>query len=495
MEKQKGVGLVITTLTQSNVEVIADQFGEAYAVINSDGATMMAINSETFQQWVFNTLFENGQMTNEAAIKDASKILKHKALKQNRVNLSVRVANHNDKILYDLGNQKYVEVSVNGWSVKSQNQPMVFKRFTHQKPQVVPITGGSIDQFLDLINLPDPGLRLLLKVYLVACFIPGFPHPVLMVYGTQGSAKTTMCALLKDLVDPSALETSGLVSENEKELIQTASHHWLLVLDNITYIPEKISDLISRICTGGGLSKRMLFQNDSDMIYNFQHVIALNGITQVIHKPDLLDRTLLIRLERIPDEKRATIKSVQQRFDEIKPGLLGAIFDTVAKALKFHDSIKLDTMPRMADFAQWGCAIAMALGAEPQEFIDAYQANVLLQTEEAIDNSPVADAIREFMEEKMFWKGTPTQLHTILRDIAERNKIENSPGWPKGPQVLGRRLSELKPNLKVAGYDVEVGNKDEAGNRIIVITKVSSLDSKTDAEKLLTNDDIFSFGP
>lgn len=478
--KPKGAALVIYVLKEHNVEVIADQFGEAYAIMDGDGATMMPINSEEFHNWIFSKFYEKGLATSEASVKDASKILKHKALKQSRMNLQVRVAKFNEKILYDLGNKKYVEITKEGWSIRSTHQPPVFKRFAHQKPQVMPVAGGTIDQFFDLINLPDAGLRLLLKVYLVASCIPEFAHPVLMVYGTQGSAKTTMCALLKDLVDPSALETSGLVSENEKELVQTASHHWMLVLDNLTYISEKISDLLSRICTGGGLSKRVLYQNDSDYIYNFKHIIVLNGITQVIHKPDLLDRALLIRLERIPDDKRATMKTIMEQFEQMKPSLLGAIFDAVSKAMYYHDQIQLDSLPRMADFAQWGCAIAKALGEDPQDFIKAYQQNVMLQTEEAIDNSPLADAIKVFMNGAYLWKGTPTELFLKLRSIAEDHKIENSPGWPRSPQALGRKLSELKPNLGLIGYDIETGGKDEKGNRQIVIQNNTNLDRKTE---------------
>ena len=493
LSNPKGVALVISILEQSEIEMIADQFGEVYAVMNGDGATMMGINSEEFQQWVFNDMYDKGLSTNESSIKNASKILKYRALNKDRIDLSVRVAKLDDKILYDLGGKKYVEINKEGWSVQSTNQPPVFKRFKHQKPQVVPMPGGTIDQFFDLINLPDPGLRLLLKVYLVASFIPNIAHPVLMVYGTQGSAKTTMCALLKDLVDPSALETSGLISDNGQELIQTASHHWLLVLDNLTYIKESISDLLSRICTGGGVSKRVLYENDSDMIYNFKHIIVLNGITQVIHKPDLLDRALLIKLERISDDKRATMKTIQQKFDEMKPMLLGAIFDAVSIAMKFHEQINTQSLPRMADFAQWGCAIAKAIGVEPEDFLNAYQVNVLLQTEEALDNSPVADAIKQFMEDKLLWKGTPTKLYTELRKIAEDNKIEHSPGWSRSPQALGRKLSELKPNLKIAGYEVETGGKDNEGSRMIVIQNNNKVDSMTDEENIVPNEQPSTF--
>lgn len=50
---------------------------------------------------------------------------------------------------------------------------------------------------------------------------------------------------------------------------------------------------------------------------------GFNGINLVATKADLLDRGLIIQLERIPEEKRRKIKDIWNDFNEIRPQLLG----------------------------------------------------------------------------------------------------------------------------------------------------------------------------
>lgn len=489
-----GVAKIIDLL-DIKISLLRDQFGMSYAYINSGNGNLMSLDSAEFDNWLFDYMFTDEKTTiSQFDLNAVKKILKHRTLTQRQTTLYVRVAWLGDRIIYDLGNANYVDISAIGWSIRSPNMvPPLFKKFSHQKEQIVPVTEGKLDSFLELINLPDPDQRLLLQVYLVAAFIPRFAHPVLMVYGPQGSAKTTMCSLIKDLVDPSVLETSGLENEgNTVELIQSASHHWLLCLDNLSHIPEKVSNTISRICTGGGLSKRMLYQNDSDFIYNFQHLIVLNGIDQVIKKPDLLDRAILIGLERISDEKRATAHDIRAKFEQIKPQLLGAIFNILVQAMKEYPTIQLNQMPRMADFAKWGCAITKAMGKGQNDFLNAYEANVLRQQDEAIEGSPVAFVVMRYMETNPYVNLSATELYSKLSPIAETFRLTNSGGWPKDGALLSRRLTELSPNLKARGI---IFNRSKGSHgRRIVLQRVTE-DSRTDTPLTLSQIEAIFNGP
>ena len=86
--------------------------------------------------------------------------------------------------------------------------------------------------------------------------------------------------------------------------------------------------------TGSGFSKRQLYTDDDDIIYSFKRCIGFNGINLGATKADLLDRGLIIHLEQIPEEKRRKIKDIWNDFNEIKPQLLGYIFDILVKVLK-----------------------------------------------------------------------------------------------------------------------------------------------------------------
>ena len=57
--------------------------------------------------------------------------------------------------------------------------------------------------------------------------------------------------------------------------------------------------MLCRGITGGAFSKRELYSDDADIILSFLRPIIITGINIPTHAPDLLDRLLLIELERI----------------------------------------------------------------------------------------------------------------------------------------------------------------------------------------------------
>jgi len=183
------------------------------------------------------------------------------------------------------------------------------------------------------------------------------------------------------------------------------------------------SDALCRACTGEGFSKRELYTDDEDVIYSYQRCIGLNGINIVATKPDLLDRSILFRVERIPKEQRKTEGELWELFDRVKNEILCGIFTILSQAMVLKPQIKLNEHPRMADFAIWGCAIAKALGYYDGAFTDAYNANIQSQNREALEASPVGELILKFMEDKQEWKGKASDLLTTLEVWLKRIKL------------------------------------------------------------------------
>ena len=64
------------------------------------------------------------------------------------------------------------------------------------------------------------------------------------------------------------------------------------------------ADMLCRGVTGGAFSKRELYSDDSDVILTFKRPMIITGINIPTHSPDLLDRLLLIELERIQSDRR-----------------------------------------------------------------------------------------------------------------------------------------------------------------------------------------------
>jgi DNA polymerase III delta prime subunit len=309
------------------------------------------------------------------------------------------------------------------------------------------VRGGRLQDLLQFLNIKDPKQRLLLLVCIVSSLVPNIPHPALLFSGPQGSAKTTAFRLLRRLVDPSAVEVLTFPT-SVAELVQQLSHHWAPYYDNLTGLSGWTSDALARSVTGEGFSKRQLYSDDEDVIYTFRRCIGLNGINVVARKPDLLDRCVLFSLEPINESERRSERELFDRFEKRRPGIVGAMFDTLAEAMVLRPRISLASLPRLADFTVMGCAIAEALGYSKEAFLEAYHQNMSLRDEEVLDSSPLAAAIVAFMDGRACYEGTPSGLLEQLSQVAARERIDTANRfWPKAANVLTRRLNEVRTNL------------------------------------------------
>src|SRR5205085_4550335 len=87
---------------------------------------------------------------------------------------------------------------------------------------------------------------------------------------------------------------------------------------------------------------------------------------------DLLDRSLIIDLPNIPAAKRRSEESFWKEFEIKRPRLLGGLCDGLSAALRNLPTVRLELLPRMADFALWATASETALGFAPGAFIAAH---------------------------------------------------------------------------------------------------------------------------
>jgi len=372
--------------------------------------------------------------------------------------LNIRIAQKDGNIFYSLCNKNWqaVKITPQGWEIIN-TPPVFFKQLPHQKPQVIPNKNGDVNTILDFLNLKDKDARILAIVWLVASFIPDIPHPIPVLYGSQGAGKSFFFKLLREIIDPSVLSLLSL-SKDKTELTQVLSHHYFAPYDNLTSLSDWASDVFSRAVTGEGNTKRKLYTDDEDVVYSYQRCIGLNGINCVALKPDLLDRSILIELQRIPRNERKEEKELWEKFNKVKPKILGGVFNVLSQAFSIYPTVNLDALPRMADFSHYGYAIAEALGIGGEQFLQAYYNNIKTQNEQVIEGNPVASCLMEFMGDKSDWEGTASELLEELNKVAEELKINlNSKSWVKTPQLLARKLNTLRTNLEEVGIDFSKG--------------------------------------
>jgi hypothetical protein len=499
-------------------EIIKDQFNEFYVTLKiNDHIECVPFESDRFKNVIRSEYFEEkGQTISDDRLDGILKLIESQMMYNDdirKVDLSLRIAktgnDEDDIFYYDLTNQKWeiVRITSEGWDIVKDNTVPIFKRHENNHSlQIHPSNGigkkAHWDRFLKLFNLETKSDIVLLSVYMISLFVPDIPKVILVLSGNGGGAKTMTFKMKKNIVDPGSADTFSFPKQ-VNDLVQILSHHHVNFFDNVSSISNEVSDILCRAVSGASFSKRALYTNDSDIIYKFKRCVGVNGINLATTQPDFLDRALVIRLKRIPNDKRKKECDIDREFEELRPFVLGHILDVLVKAIRYKKEHRneqiLKEFPRMADFAEWGEIISRCLGYKDNEYIDAYHENINNQNDEVIESSPVAEALLLFIGEKEdqgYWEGTPTRLHKDLSDIIDQIKpeLKRSNLWPKASNKLTFKINEIVPNLKEKGIEIITGEKNSEGNRVI---KIRKLQKKNGSAKEILNkvDEELLFNP
>ena len=425
--------LTLEILNQEKLihELFSDQYGTPYAAIKVDDhietIVMRTKASTQMKNWICYKMYQRlGIVPKDESLNSILNVLRARAMFDGNVRklyLRAGPGEKSNEILYDLTNKnwEFVKITPRGWSIeKFSHVTPIFKRH-RQLAQVYPSKEYHSDifgQFMNLLNVKNENAKLLLKVYIILLVVHNIQKPILATHGEQGSAKSTLHEYIKKVIDPSAAVTLAF-PRDINELVQKLDHNYVAYFDNISGIKEWISDQLCRSVTGSGFSKRQLFTDDQDIVYSFKRALGFNGINLAATKADLLDRCLIILLERIKDELRrplediVNIKGMDRALEKIKPQLLGYIFDMVAKLLKvisMKGITKPKELPRMADFAIHGEIVARCIGYDKGVFLKAFNENTKLQSAELIESNPLAMTVFQFVQWKPQFKGTATKL-------------------------------------------------------------------------------------
>jgi len=450
-------GVLINYVEDDGIVLFHDQYGKPYAKIDN---RIISTRDRNFKRWLAQKYFKEFEKTiNTEAFNSALNVIEAKAVFDGRqYTLHNRVCWHDGAIWYDLADGRAVKITQNGWEI-IDNPPILFRRYTHQRlvKLTEPFNGNKkdVERILKYVNIKEKDDQILFLVTLISYFIPDIPHPCFILHGDKGAAKTTTLKVCKEIVDPSVVRILSFPKDHT-ELVQQLDHHYYVPYDNISSLSEWQSDTLCRAITGEGFTKRELYTNDSDVIYAFQRCIGLNGVNVVANKPDLLDRSILIQLNRIPTTERKPEQNLWAEFERDKEAIIKGIFSVLSEAVAIKPNIKLSRYFRMADYTVWGCAIAEALGHSKEVFLNAYYGNIQTQNKKVIEGNVVGLLILKLMEMEEEWTGTPTELLQKLTDIAEEQGINtNTRGFPKVAHVLTRRLNELKTNLLEVGIEYQ----------------------------------------
>ena len=441
-------------LAVRHCDLFHDERKDGYAVTTHNKIRRtLKLRGRDFRRWLAGTYYgETGRAANNEAIATALSVLEAKAtFDGTMLELSNRFAVRAGIIYIDIADESWrvIKVTAHGWELMDK-PPVLFRRYSHQKALPIPVAGGKLTTLHDHLAIKSDGDKLLVEAWLVASVFPDIPRPAITFHGPQGASKTTTARCIKSISDPSLTESVDL-GKSPADLAQVLDHHGVPCFDNLSSIPSWAADLLCRAVTGGAFSKRELYSDDSDIILSFKRPLIITGINIPTHAPDLLDRLLLIELERITTDKRMDEATFWVRFNSEKPKLFGALLDAIAGTLKHLPNIILDRMPRMADFARIACAYAEYTGTGTEKMLDIIMQHTARQTQEVLDADPVAIAIRDFIQKRMKWTGTPSELLKLLNESAP---VRRPDGWPKQANNLTRKINVLHATLNEVGISI-----------------------------------------
>jgi hypothetical protein len=455
-----------------NAELFHAADGTGYADLSINGhRETWPIRSKGFRRWLTRSFFDTtGRAPSSEALQSALGVIEARAhFDAPERAIHLRVGGLDGRLYLDLCDETWraVEIDTAGWRV-IDNPPVRFRRASGMQPLKEPVRGGSIHLLRSFLNVRSDAEFVLAVSWALAVLRNRGPYPVLVLSGEQGSAKSTFSRIMRALLDPNTAPLRAL-SREDRELFIAANNGHVLAFDNVSGLRPWISDTLCRLATGGGFAVRQLYTDQDEVLFDATRPVILNGIEDIVERPDLADRAVFLTLQPIPEERRRPEAELWAAFEVELPRILGVLLDAIVEGLKRLPDTRLPKPPRMADFALWATACETALWPAGA-FWSAYCRNRDEAVEGVIEADPIANAVRALMSTRTVWTGTASDCLDDLTELTGE-RTAKSKDWPNSPRALSGRLRRAATFLRKVSIEVAFGNREgRARNRIICIS-------------------------
>lgn len=454
----------IVRLAQSRYRFGRSPADEAFAVL-TDGPNIAKVlrGSRSLRSELARMYFkEHHAAPSSISLADALTVLEGIALEAEPEAVHLRLARHGEAIVLDLGDHtgRAVIVEPTGWKIVDVS-PVLFKRTALTAALPVPARGGFIDQVRRSLNVSEAGWPLLLA-WMVSAYIPEIEHPILLIGGQQDAGKSTTAKFIAGLIDPSTAELRTAPG-NLEDWAVAAVGSWIVPIDNISTIPDWLSDACCRAVTGDGMVRRALYTDGDLAVIMFQRCLIFTSIDTGALKGDLGRR--IVQLEQQPltgSRKKRPPKQLKNTYTSERPEMIGALLDLLVDVLKVLPSVQPDEFYALADFELILGAVDRVLGTRS---LDQYKGQWQKIAADVVDGDPVADAVRNFAHEKCKtepWIGRASELMTEIKPLRP------PPKWPKTPTALAGQVRRAIPALKALGVEVVPPDENDKTRRYVV---------------------------
>jgi len=381
------------------------------------------------------------------------------------VDVHLRCAKHGDDYYIDLCDDQWRAIRVNAQGTKIVSTPPVyFTRTKFMRPLPEPALAGDVDVLWKHANIPEAS-RLELLTFILDCFRPDTPFPILELTGEQGSAKSTSQRNVRSLVDPNKVALRGRPKTVE-DIFVAGANNWVCSFENLSHLTAEQQDAMCTLATGGGFATRQFYTNGDEHVLETKRPVMLNGINPVATQPDLIERTISIDAPTIPPEARKDEQSLRLEWEHDYPVVFAGILDLFALALAILPKVSIVEKQRMADYQRLGEAVAQARGYPVGHFSTQYAHRVADGADRSMESYGVSTALYDLLKSMKFkhWKGTVADLKSALEVTSTLDRSN----WPRSPRMLSGQLKRLAPGLRRRGIVIEYLGHERDGRHVRV---------------------------
>lgn len=446
---------LIKSILDENVRFFCDQENPLevyveYPELDGSLATV-SVRSQMFRAFLgYMYREESGELTTpdfEPMIQ--SEVYKTQYLRENMIEKLRRVTGSLTlgRIAYFLADDQWTTLFIKetGWKA-GKSKKVKFTRSPLDDAQVMPVPGGDLLGLLrKYVNMDDEDF-FLFTVYVVQAFSRTSSHFAAIISSEKGTGKSTLTKLLRDLIDPSKAGVP-LMPSNDGDLKNHLADSYVVCFDNTAVLSTKFSNILCAAITGSKAAKRKLYTDCDHIIQNLHNMVVINGIDIVPYQSDLAERSLLFELRKISKENRKTDAAFWSAFQKDRPLILGAILDTLVKAIQILPTIQTKTLHRMADANHEMLAIAVALGKTEQEFQELLDRNIQKLQESYAENNAFVNAIVDYIRTHGNQDAPASKVYDRLRGTKARNITD----FPNSASALSKRLNREKEALEQMG--------------------------------------------
>jgi len=495
---RESIATALVAIAENHLEVFCGTDGKVYAsrkgvnvanVVGESGGAVRDLLSSFYYEL-------NGKVAGRAAATEALDVLRARARMTERKAVYVRTARVDGTVYVDLGwgahlENCYLFITPVSWGIERGSIPQKFRRTELTGPIMAlhpdnehAVPGSydesnitkSLEQLRELLNVKPEHWQIVVG-WMVAVLLDGGPVPVLLFTGEQGTGKTSTARVISNLLDPSPAPVIAPPRDDHQWAVIAAARR-VVCIDNLSTVPDWLSDALCRAVTGDGFLRRLLYSDDGIAMNEFRRAIILTSIDAGAIRGDLAERMLPVELEVIDPTSRRSERELNEELATIVPQAFEEIVNLAWNCMGLEiDGVVAADRPRMADFADVLARVDLMTGWES---LDHYRRTVARSLADAIAGDHLAEAVAAHLAIVGSWKGTAKEL----LDVLSRWRPDDGRGWPKGPRGVVGVLKRLAVPLRTQGIDVRTG-RDHAG-RWISLTSSKSGDAKRDGVTVVT---------